>query len=222
MTQTRWTQVDDYFSQLFAPPDQALDDTLAACTAAGLPPQNVAPNQGKLLWMLARLLGAKSILEIGTLRGYSTIWLARGLPPGGVLFTLESNPHHAKVAGENIARAGLSHIVEILVGPALESLPRLAEDDRGRFDPVFIDAGKPSNPEYFTWALKLTRPGSVIIADNVVRNGRVIDVDSSDPSIKGIRQLNEMVANEPRVSATAIQTVGAKGHDGFAIVLVTA
>ncbi len=222
MTQKQWDAVDRYFAELFAPPDPALDGALEASEAAGLPSMEVTPNQGKLLMLLARLQGARRILEIGTLAGYSTIWLARALPADGRLITLEANPTYAEVARANFARAGLAHVIELREGRALETLPKLAEESAGPFDVVFIDADKPSNPDYFAWALKLTRRGSLIVADNVVREGRVLDAKSSNTAIQGIRRCNALMAAEPRVSATAIQTVGSKGHDGFAIALVTA
>ncbi len=222
LTQKQWTAVDRYITDLFAPPDPALDAALQASAVAGLPPHDVSPAQGKLLLLLARAQGARSILEIGTLGGYSTIWLARALPAGGRLITLEADPKYAEVARANIARAGLAAVVELRLGRALETLPQLAAEGRGPFDLIFIDADKPSNPEYFAWALKLSRRGSLIIADNVVRNGAVVDTASDDPSVQGVRRFHELVAAEPRVSATAIQTVGSKGYDGFALALVTA
>ena len=222
MTQERWTAVDEYIGGLLLPPDPALDAALTDSAAAGLPPINVSPAQGKLLQLLARLQGARAILEIGTLAGYSTIWLARALPTGGQMITLEAEPKHAEVARANIARAGLSDVVELRLGPALETLPRLAAEGRGPFDLIFIDADKQSTAEYFSWALRLARRGSLIVVDNVVRNGAVADADSTDPSIQGIRRFNDVLAAEGRVSATAIQTVGSKGYDGFALALVTA
>lgn len=222
MTQERWTAVDQYIGELLLPPDASLDAALQASVAAGLPQINVSPAQGKLLQLLAQLQGTRAILEIGTLAGYSTIWLARALPPGGRLITLEAEPKHAAVAHANIARAGLADIVELRLGPALETLPRLAAEDRGPFDLIFIDADKQSTAEYFAWALRLARRGSLIIVDNVVRNGAVVDADSTDPGIQGIRRFNDVLAAERRVSATAIQTVGSKGYDGFALALVTA
>jgi len=222
MTQERWTAVDQYIGELLLPPDASLDAALQASVAAGLPQINVSPAQGKLLQLLAQLQGTRAILEIGTLAGYSTIWLARALPPGGRLITLEAEPKHAAVAHANIARAGLADIVELRLGPALETLPRLAAEDRGPFDLIFIDADKQSTAEYFGWALRLARRGSLIIVDNVVRNGAVVDADSTDPGIQGIRRFNDVLAAERRVSATAIQTVGSKGYDGFALALVTA
>ena len=197
-------------------PDAALEAALEASDAAGLPPISVSPAHGKLLWTFARLLNARRILEVGTLGGYSTIWLARGLAPGGKLITLEALEKHAKVARANIERAGLSAVVEIRVGQALETLPGIA----GPFDLTFIDADKRSNAEYFSWALKLSRPGSLIVVDNVVREGAVIDARSRDASVQGVRRLNDLMAKERRVSATAIQTVGVKGYDGVAVALV--
>ena len=220
MTQKQWSEVDRYIADWLVPPDPALDAALKASDEAGLPAINVSPNQGKLLMLLAQIRGARSILEIGTLGGYSTIWLARALPADGRLVTLEYDPKHAAVARENIARAGFADRVDVRVGRALDTLPQLHAEKRGPFDLVFIDADKQSNPEYFAWALKLTRRGSLIIADNVVREGRVVDSGSGDASIRGVRRLYELFAAEPRVSATALQTVGSKGYDGFALALV--
>jgi predicted O-methyltransferase YrrM len=222
MTRAQWTEVDDYFTDLFVGKDAALDAALAASEAAGLPAINVAPTHGKLLMLLARLQGARRILEIGTLGGYSTIWLARALPPDGRLITLEADVRHAEVARANIARAGLGDIVELRLGPALETLPRLVQEEPEPFDLIFIDADKPSNPQYLAFALELSRRGSLIIADNVVRNAAVLEARSRDPGVQGIRRFNALFASEPRLEATAIQTVGAKGYDGFAIGLVTA
>lgn len=222
MTQTTWQAVDDYFNQLLIPPDEALEAALKASTVAGLPEIQVAPNQGKFLHLLARLMQAKKILEIGTLGGYSTIWLARALPADGRLISLEIDPKHAEVARANLARAGLSGVAEVRVGRAIDSLPQVAAEGHGPFDLIFIDADKPSNPDYFQWALKLARPGTLIIVDNVVRNGAVADAASTDPNVYGARQLAEMLAAEPRVSATTLQTVGGKGYDGLALALVTA
>lgn len=215
-----WTAVDRYLTDLLVPADRALDAALEASEAAGLPPHQVSPNQGKLLNLLAGAVSARRILEIGTLGGYSTIWLARALPPGGRLVTLEANPDHADVARANLERAGLSEVVELHVGPALETLPTLDAEGREPFDLSFIDADKAGSAEYFDWALRLSRPGSLILIDNVVRRGAVADPNTADPSALGIRRLNERMAAEPRVSATAIQTVGSKGHDGFALALV--
>jgi predicted O-methyltransferase YrrM len=220
MSQEQWSAVDRFIAEMIVPADPALDAALADSAAAGLPSISVSPNQGKLLHLLARVQGARHILEIGTLGGYSTIWLARALPEGGRLITLEAEPKHAEVARANIARAGLANRVDLRLGLALETLPQLASEGLGPFDLVFIDADKPSTPEYFAWALRLTRQGSLIIVDNVVRKGAVVDENSDDPSVQGVRRFYEMLAAEPRVSATAIQTVGSKGYDGFAMALV--
>ena len=215
-----WAAVDRYIADTVAPPDPALEAALEASAKAGLPEIQVAPNQGKLLQMLARLLGARRILEIGTLGGYSTIWLGRALPKDGKLITLEADPKHAEVARTNIARAGLDGIVEIRLGPALETLPRIAGERHGPFDLIFIDADKVNIPEYFTWSLKMARVGSLILVDNVVRGGAVIEPESEDSSVQGVRRFFAMLEKEQRVSATAIQTVGIKGYDGLAIALV--
>jgi predicted O-methyltransferase YrrM len=222
MIQEQWTAVDRYITDLLVPPDPALDAALQASVAAGLPPIAVSPNQGKLLYLLARVQGARKILEIGTLGGYSTIWLARALPAGGRLITLEFNPKYAEVARENIARAGLADVVELRLGRALDTLPQLAAEGCGPFDLIFIDADKQTYPDYFAWSLKLSRRGTLIIADNIVRNGAVVDASNTDPNIQGVRRFNELLAVERRVSATAIQTVGSKGYDGFAFAVVTA
>ncbi len=222
MAQEQWTAVDRYITDHLVPPEPALDAALRACESAGLPPIGVAPNQGKLLRLLAQIQGARTILEIGTLGGYSTIWLAGALPEGGRLVTLESDPKHAEVARANLEHAGLGDVVEVRLGRALDTLPRLAAEGRGPFDLIFIDADKQNIPDYFAWALRLSRRGSVIIVDNVVRDGAVVDAASDDPSVQGVRRFNEMAAAEPRVSVTAIQTVGSKGYDGFALALVVA
>jgi len=222
MTHEQWTAVDRYITDLFVPSDPVLDAALRATADAGMPLINVAPNQGKLLHILALASGARAILEIGTLGGYSTIWLARALPADGRLITLEADPKHAAVARANIARAGLADIVEVRLGRALDTLPQLAAEGRGPFDLVFIDADKPNTAAYFAWALKLTRRGGLIITDNIVRGGAVIDEGSADASVQGVRRFNAALAAEPRVSATAIQTVGSKGYDGLAIAVVTA
>jgi len=218
----QWTAVDRYITDLLVPADPALDAALAASAAGGLPAINVAPNQGKFLAMLAQLQKARSILEIGTLGGYSTIWLARALPAGGRLVTLEADPAHAKVARANIENAGLAGVVDLRLGPALETLPQIAAEGLGPFDFIFIDADKPAYPEYFEWAMKLSKRGSLIIADNIVRKGAVIEPNHEDPRVHGVRRFNELVAAEPRVSATAIQTVGSKGYDGFVMAIVIA
>ena len=222
MTQKLWTKVDDYIIDLLLPPDPVLEGVLKANAAAGLPPHDVSPNQGKFLQLLAQIQGARKILEIGTLGGYSTIWLARALQSDGILITLESNTKHAEVARSNIKNAGLTEVVRVRCGKALDTLPLLVREGYAPFDLIFIDADKPNNPEYFAWALKLSRKGTLIIADNVVRNGAVIDGTSEDPKVRGIRRFNDLLANDPHVNATAIQTVGSKGYDGFAIALVTA
>jgi predicted O-methyltransferase YrrM len=221
MSQEQWTAVDRYVAGLGPPADPVLEAALAAQAAAGLPPINVAPNQGRLLQIMARAMGARAILEIGTLGGYSTIWLARALPAGGRLITLEADPRHAEVARANIARAGLAGVVEVRLGPALETLPQLAAAGAGPFDLVFIDADKANTAAYFEWALKMTRRGGMIIVDNVVRDGAVIDADSPDASVQGVRRFMDALAGEPRLTATAIQTVGSKGYDGLAIATVT-
>ena len=222
MAEEIWAAVDRYITDLIAPSDAVLDAVLASSAAAGLPEIHVSPSQGKLLYLLARIQGAREILELGTLGGYSTIWLARGLAEGGRLLTIETDPKHAEVAAANFARAGMASIVELLLGPALETLPRLAANGRGPFDLIFIDADKENYADYLRWALKLSRIGTLIISDNVVRNGAVIDPASSDPRVQGVRRFYEALAAEPRLSATAIQTVGSKGYDGFSIALVTA
>ncbi len=220
MDRELWTRVDDYLSRTLVPDDAALAGALAASVAAGLPAIQVAPNQGRLLQLLARAIGARAILELGTLGGYSTLWLARGLGPGGRLVTLEAEPRHAAVAEATFARAGLADVISLRLGPALATLEQLVAERAGPFDLVFIDADKPSMPDYFTWSLQLSRPGTVIVADNVIRDGEVADAASADPSVQGVRRMNELIAAEPRVSATALQTVGSKGYDGFAFVLV--
>jgi predicted O-methyltransferase YrrM len=214
----RWAAVDRYVTELLVRPDAAVDAALEASAAAGLPPAEVSPPQGKLLELLARAIAARSILELGTLGGYSTIWLARALPPGGRLVTLEVKPRCAEVARANLARAGLAGVVEVRVGPALDTLPQLD----GPFDLIFLDADKAESPDYLEWALRLSRPGTLIVADNVVRGGAVVDAASDDPRVRGIRRFNELVAADPRLEATVIQTVGSKGYDGFAVLLVGA
>ncbi|MFI1012737.1 O-methyltransferase [Streptomyces sp. NPDC020965] len=219
--QEQWAEVDHFITDLLAPDDEALTAALAASDAAGLPAIGVAGNQGKLLYLLARLQGARTVLEIGTLGGYSTIWLARALPESGRLISLEYSPEHAEVARANLARAGLDSIAEVRTGAALESLPKLAaEPGAGPFDLFFIDADKWNNPRYVEWALRLSRPGSVIIVDNVVRGGSVLNPDSADPAVVGTRETYELIAREPRLEATAVQTVGSKGYDGFLLARV--
>jgi predicted O-methyltransferase YrrM len=216
----QWTKVDQYFSGMLLGSDPILESTLEGSLTAGLPAISVSPNQGKFLEILARIVGARSILEVGTLGGYSTIWLARGMAVGGRVITLEVDPKHAEVARANFARAGLQDIVELRVGNALETLPRLSAEGRGPFDLVFIDADKKSNPAYFDWALKLSHLGTLIIVDNVVRDGAVIDAESTDESVQGVRRFIESLSADAGASGTVIQTVGIKGYDGFAIVLV--
>ena len=220
--QQTWTGVDDYINQMLVPSDAALDEALAASAVAELPAIAVTPSQGKLLHLLARSINAKRILEIGTLGAYSTIWMARALPDDGRLITLEYSAKHAEVARANIASAGFSDKVELRQGAALETLPRIAAENALLFDFVFIDADKENNAGYFQWALRLTRPGSLILVDNVIRDGAVADASSTDPMIQGVRRLNELLARQPRVCATTIQTVGAKGYDGFTLALVLA
>jgi predicted O-methyltransferase YrrM len=216
--QDTWLKVDEYFAGLLAPQDKALESALVANRKAGLPAIDVAPVQGKFLALLVQISGAKRILEIGTLGGYSTICLARAAGADGHVVTLEYNPAHAEVARANLAAAGVLERVEVKVGRAVDSLPLL--DQGAKFDFIFIDADKRSNPEYLEWALRLSRPGSVIVVDNVVRDGRVLEAKSQDEDIRGIRRFAEMLAAEPRLSSTALQTVGAKGYDGFSISLV--
>ncbi|MFF9620529.1 O-methyltransferase [Streptomyces griseosporeus] len=218
----RWDDVDFYFSSHLAPDDDVLQAALRDSEAAQLPHVNVTAPQGKLLRLLAEMQGARAILEIGTLGGYSTIWLARALPADGRLISLEYSAKHAEIATRNIARAGLEKVVEVRVGPALESLPKLADENPPPFDLVFIDADKSNNAHYVEWALRLTRAGSVIVVDNVVRGGRVADSDSTEPDIQGTRAAIELIAAHPRLSGTAIQTVGSKGYDGFALARVLA
>jgi predicted O-methyltransferase YrrM len=214
-----WTHVDRYFSDLLVPGDEALEAVLKANRQAGLPAIDVSPLQGKFLDFLVRISGARRVLEIGTLGGYSTIWLARGLAEGGRIVTLELDPHHAEVAHANLQTAGVSDSVDLIVGPASESLAKLAAAS-APFDLIFIDADKRSNPQYLQWALKLSRPGTVIVTDNVVRDGKVVDRDSDDPDIQGVREFTELLASEPRLSSTVLQTVGVKGYDGFALAVV--
>jgi predicted O-methyltransferase YrrM len=220
MSQELWTAVDRFIADSLIAPSAALEAALDANAVAGLPAIDVAPNQGKLLYLLARMNRAKRILEIGTLGGYSTIWLARALPADGKLITLEVDAAHARVATANIERAGLGTVVEVRVGPALESLAKLAEGGEAAFDLIFIDADKPNNPAYLEWVLHFSRPGTVILIDNVVREGAVIDPANPDLSVRGTRRLFEMIAADPRLDATALQTVGSKGYDGFALALV--
>jgi predicted O-methyltransferase YrrM len=222
MDRERWAAVDGYIDENLVPADPVLGAALQASADAGLPQISVSPSQGKLLHLLARAQGARTILEIGTLGGYSAIWLARALPPGGRLVTLEAEPRHAEVARANLARAGLADVAEVRVGPAQDTLPQLHAAGAGPFDLIFIDADKQGYPGYLQWSLRLSRPGSVIIADNVVRDGAVADPGSQDANVQGVRRFIELMAAEPRVAATAIQTVGSKGYDGFAMAVVVA
>jgi len=220
MSEDRWTAVDRYVEGLLAAEDEALAAARADSAAQGLPAIAVTAAQGRLLWLLARLARARHVLEIGTLGGYSAIWMARALPKGGRLVSLELDAHHADVARRNVARAGLDATVEIRVGAALDLLPPLAAEGREPFDFVFIDADKPNNPHYFTWAMKLARPGALIVVDNVVRDGAVADAASRDPNVLGSRAVLQTIARESRVRGTVIQTVGEKGYDGFAFAIV--
>ena len=221
MASKTWSAVDDYIVERLIPADAALEAALANNVRHGLPAIDVSAAQGKLLNILARMMGAKRILEIGTLGGYSTIWLARALQPGGQVVTLELEPRHAEVARANLANAGLTDVVDIRIGPALESLEAIAREAGGPFDLVFIDADKSNNRNYLTWAMKLSRPGTVIVCDNVVREGAVLEVGARDPFVAGVQATFDFIASEARLDGTAIQTVGAKGYDGFAIALVT-
>ena len=220
MNQDQWNAVDQYLDEAFGLGDRVLDAAVEASRAAGMPQIQVAPNQGRLLQLLALANSSRRILEIGTLAGYSTLWLARALPPGGRLVTLELDPKHAAVATENLGRAGVTNLVEVRVGPAMDTLRRLVEEGADPFDFVFVDADKAGMPAYFEWSLKLAAPGALLVFDNVVRDGAVVDPASTDPSVVGVRRLNEMLAAEPRVLATTIQTVGVKGWDGFTLVRV--
>ncbi len=218
--QNLWTRVDDYIDSQLIPPDPALDHARETSVEAELPKIAVTASQGKLLHVLARSVSARNILEVGTLGAYSTIWLARALPVDGRLVTLEANPKHAEVSRSNIAYAGLAEVVELREGPALDTLPELAAEGLAPFDFIFIDADKENNANYFQWALKLARPGSLIFIDNVIREGEVANATSKDPMVQGVHHLNEALAKEPRVVATTIQTVGTKGYDGFTLALV--
>jgi predicted O-methyltransferase YrrM len=220
MTQEQWSRVDDYLGSLLVGDDEALQNALKASANAGLPAIQVSPLQGKLLHLLSRSIKARRILEIGTLGAYSTIWLARGLESGGRLITLEAEPRHVKVAQANIRAAGLESMIDLRIGLALDLLPILVAEKAGPFDFIFIDADKVNTAHYFQWSLKLSRPGTIIVVDNVVRKGAVVDSSNDDPAVQGMRRFLSMLAAETRVSATAIQMVGAKGYDGFAVALV--
>jgi predicted O-methyltransferase YrrM len=218
--QNLWTEVDRYFCDLLVPADEKLEAALAANRQAGLPAIDVSRLQGKFLDTLVRISGARRILEIGLLGGYSTIWMARALPEGGRIVSLEVNPRHADVARANLLNAGVLDCVDIRVGRAIDTLPILEASGAGPFDLIFIDADKPSNADYLAWALKLSRPGTLIVTDNVVRDGRVVQPESADADVQGVRRFTEMMAAEPRLSATVLQTVGVKGYDGFALAVV--
>lgn len=220
MSKELWTAVDDYINQLLIPNDPILEAALHDSAQAGLPTIQVSPPQGKLLHLLVRAIGAGNILEIGTLGGYSAIHMARALPPGGRLLTLEASAKHFEVARNNFARAELANVIEQRLGPALQTLPQVAAEGRGPFDLIFIDANKSTMSEYFDWSLKLSRKGTLIIVDNVIRQGTVIEADSTDEDVQGVRRFNERISKEPRVSVTEIQTVGSKGYDGFALAVV--
>jgi predicted O-methyltransferase YrrM len=221
MNSELWTAVDRYVSDLLIPADAILESVLQTSADAGLPPINVAPNQGKFLQLLAKIRGAKNILEIGTLGGYSTLWLAGALPKNGKLVTLEFEPRHAEVARKNFANAGRASQIELRLGAAAENLRQLIAEDHAPFDFVFIDADKENYLDYFKLALRLSRAGTCIVADNVIRHGAVIEPNHEDSRVQGVRRFMDALAAEPRVTATAIQTVGSKGYDGFAIALVT-
>ncbi|QKC84075.1 O-methyltransferase [Mesorhizobium sp. NZP2077] len=220
MSKKIWAAVDDYIVDALFGADPALDAVLAANRDQGLPPIDVSPAQGKLLSLLARIQGAKKVLEVGTLGGYSTIWMARALPANGKIVTLELDPHHARVAQSNFERAGVSEQVDLRIGPALQSLAALGAENAGPFDLIFIDADKPNNPNYLSWAMRLSRPGTVIICDNVIRDGAVLDEGGHDANVVGARAAFSFIGAEKRLHGTAIQTVGAKGYDGFAIAIV--
>jgi predicted O-methyltransferase YrrM len=222
MNQDLFTAVDGYINDLFAPEDEVLKLTLQSLADANLPQHSVSPNQGKLLQLLAGLCQAQKILEIGTLGGYSTIWLARALPPTGRLTTLESDPHHARIAQRNIERAGLTAQIDLRLGKALDLLPQLAAEQVAPFDLIFIDADKPPYVEYFHWAIRLARPGTLIVADNVIREGKVLDPHSADEKVQGVQRFNAMLAEYPSVTATILPTIGMKGYDGMALAVVQA
>ena len=220
MKENRWNAVDAYFTETIVAPDRALDEALAANATAGLPSIDVSAPQGKFIHLLALMTGARKALEIGALGGYSTIWLARALPDDGRLITLELNAKRADIARRNVAGAGLGGKVDVRTGAALTTLPKIEAEGLGPFDFVFIDADKTNNAAYLEWGLRLSRPGTAIVVDNVVRDGAIVDAASADPDVIGTRRMFEMMAREPRLSATAVQTVGAKGWDGFALAIV--
>jgi predicted O-methyltransferase YrrM len=220
MDKALWTSVERYLTDNLVHPDQHLDDAVKANAQAGLPAIDVTPNEGKLFHLFARMQGARRILEVGTLGGYSTIWFARALPPDGKLVTLEIDPKHASVAADNIHRAGLTSLVDLRVGPALESLAQLHAENAVPFDLIFLDADKPNNPVYLEWAIRLSRPGTIIIGDNVIRDGAILDENHTDPRVTGTRTFLDLLGSHPRLDATALQTVGSKGYDGFALAIV--
>ena len=220
MNPDQWTAVDTYLNELLVRSDEALEQALTRSADAGLPAIAVSPTQGKFLMMLARIQGARRILEIGTLGAYSTIWFAKALPADGRIITIESEPKHAEVARDNVVAAGFGDMVDVRLGKALDVLPDIAAENVGPFDFTFIDADKPNIPEYFDWALRLSRSGSIIIVDNVIREGAVINADSEDASVQGVRRLNDRLALESSVTVTTLQTVGGKGYDGFTIAVV--
>ncbi len=220
MSQVLWTAVDSYVEGFLIGPDAALDAALATSAEAGLPEIAVTPSQGKLLYLMARMVGARRILEIGTLGGYSTIWLARAVPAEGMVVTLDADPKHFEVARKNIVRAGLAKVVDQRLGLALETLPDLEEEGAGPFDFVFIDADKENTAEYFGWAMRLSRPGTAIVVDNVVREGELSDAATKDPQVLAMRRFHDVLAADTRVSATTIQTVRSKGYDGFTLAVV--
>ena len=220
MNPDQWTAVDNYLNEVLVGSDEALEQALTRSTEAGLPAIAVSPTQGKFMMMLARVQGARRILEIGTLGAYSTIWFAKALPADGRIITIESEPKHAEVARENVAAAGFGDMVDVRLGKALDVLPDIAAESIGPFDFTFIDADKPNIPEYFDWALRLSRSGSIIMVDNVIREGAVIDANSEDASVQGVRRLNDRLARESSVTVTTLQTVGSKGYDGFTIAVV--
>ncbi|GAB6989297.1 O-methyltransferase [Paenibacillus pini] len=219
MKQT-WENVDEYITDRLCSNEQIMDEVLVANRKADLPEIDVSPNQGKFLQLLVQMKGAKRILEIGTLGAYSTIWMARGLPSDGRIITLELDGYHAQVAQSNIAHAGLEHMIEVRRGDALDHLAKMEAEQEGAFDLIFIDADKPNNPKYLTWALYFSHPGTVIIGDNVVRDGEIVNKHSTDPRIQGVRTFYDILADNPRITSTAIQTVGSKGYDGFMIGIV--
>lgn len=220
MSSKTWAAVDDYIVSSLFEADPVLDAVLRANRDQGLPAIDVSPAQGKLLSLLVRIRGAKTVLEVGTLGGYSTIWMARGLPADGKVVTLELDPHHARVARSNFERAGVSGKVDLRVGPALQSIAALVDENAGPFDLIFIDADKPNNPNYLDWAMKLSRSGTIIVCDNVIRDGAVVKKNSGDVNVEGARAAFSFIGGEKRLDGTAIQTVGAKGYDGFAIAIV--